>query len=88
MDLIKEANPAALLPKAVVPLIFKFDGARLVTAHTFEPAGWLHWNEKGEYEERPKDFELRPGVEIAYLEPCEYLEQYRPPEQIPKRPRR
>jgi hypothetical protein len=69
-------------PSGVVPGIFKFDGPRLILA--YPTLGWRRWNASGEYPNRPKDFEPRPGVVIAVLERCEYLDQYRPPERVPK----
>ena len=71
-------------PSGVVPGVFKFDGPRLVLA--YPTPGWQRWNASGEYPNRPKDFEPRPGVIIAVLERCDYLEQYRPPQRVPKLP--
>jgi hypothetical protein len=74
-------------PRSVIPGIFKFEGARLILAYPYPVPGWTKWNPIGEYKERPTDFERRPGVMIAVLERCDYLEQYCPPERVPKSPR-
>ena len=70
-------------PSGVIPGIFKFDGARLILAYRNT---WRRWNASGEYADLPKDFERQPGVTIAVLERCEYRDQSRPPDRVPKRP--
>jgi hypothetical protein len=71
-------------PTFIVPGIFKFDGPRLILSYPYPAPGWVKWNAKGDYPGRPQDFERRPGVVIAVLERCEYLDQYRSSEQVPK----
>ena len=73
-------------PKSAIPGIFKFDGPRLILAYPVTNNGWRPWSASGEYVDRPKDFEPRPGVVIAVMERCDRLEQYAPPEQVPQRP--
>jgi hypothetical protein len=65
-------------PDGVIPGIFKFDGPRLILATPYSVRGWRKWDASGEYKDRPTDFERRPGVVIAVLERCEYLDQSRP----------
>lgn len=70
-------------PRNVIPGVFKFDGARLILAYPYTNHGWRKWNATGEYADRPKDFDPRPGVVIAVMERCQYQEQYRPQERVP-----